>query len=88
MEFEITRLSSKGQVVIPNSLRAGFKEGDRLLVIKSDGKLILRKATDIDEKLKEDVEFARRTEEALKRIEAGEYISIDSENIEEEMSKW
>ena len=34
------------------------------------------------------LEFARRTEEAYKIIEAGEYISIDSENLFEEMMKW
>ena len=35
------------------------------------------------EKLEEDLEFARRTEEAHNRIESGEYISLDSENIED-----
>ncbi len=40
------------------------------------------------EELKEDLEFARRTEEAYDRIEKGEYISVDSENLEEEMQKW
>jgi len=40
------------------------------------------------ENIKEDLEFAQRTEEAYKRIKAGKYISIDSENLDEEMSKW
>jgi len=38
--------------------------------------------------MKEDFEFARRTEEAYKRIEAGEFISVNSENLFEEMNKW
>ncbi len=33
-------------------------------------------------------EFAKRTEEAYKRIEAGEYISVDSKDVVEEMAKW
>lgn len=40
------------------------------------------------EMIKEDLEFARRTDEAFERIESGDYISIDSDNVEEEMKKW
>ena len=40
------------------------------------------------EKLKEDLEFARRTDEAHERIEAGEYIRADSDDLLEEMKKW
>ena len=81
-------MSSKGQVVIPQEMRANFKEGEKILVIQGGDKLILKKATDLDENLKEDLEFAKRTEEAWKRIEKGEFISVDSENLFEEMSKW
>mgnify|MGYP001607556105 CR=1 FL=1 len=88
IEIDITRLSSKGQVVIPTSMRKGFKEGEKLMIIKSNDKIILKKASEMDEQFKEDIEFARRTEEARKRIEAGHYISVDSENLYEEMMKW
>jgi len=86
--ISITRMSSKGQIVIPVEMRKGIKEGEKLVIIEGDGKLILKKASKIDENFQEDLEFARRTEEALKRIEAGEYISVDSENLFEEMNKW
>jgi len=42
-EIEITRLSSKGQVVIPSSMRGDLKEGDKLIVIRKDGEIILKK---------------------------------------------
>ena len=84
----ITRISSKGQIVIPKDMRAGFKEGEKLLIIKYKDRLILKKATSTDENFKEDLEFAKRTEEALKRIEAGEYISVDSKNLFKEMMSW
>ena len=86
--IDITRISSKGQIVIPKDMRAGFKEGEKLLIIKYKDRLILKKATSTDENFKEDVEFAKRTEEALKRIEAGEYISVDSKNLFKEMMSW
>jgi len=88
MDINITRMSSKGQIVIPQEMRKNFKEGEKILIIQGGDKLILKKATDFDENLKEDLEFARRTEEAWKRIDKGEFISVDSENLFEEMDKW
>lgn len=41
--MEITRLSSKGQVVIPSSMRKDLKEGEQLLVIRKDDEIILKK---------------------------------------------
>ncbi len=81
-------MSSKGQIVIPAEMRKGIKEGEKLVIIENKGKLILKKASKVDENFQEDLEFARRTEEAWKRIEAGQYISMDSEDLFEEMVKW
>ena len=81
-------MSSKGQVVIPQEMRGNFKEGEKILVIQGGDRLILKKATDLDENLKEDLEFAKRTEEAWQQIERGEFISVDSKNLFEEMDKW
>ena len=41
--IEITKISSKGQVVIPRGLRKGFNEGDKLIVIRNDKQIILKK---------------------------------------------
>ncbi len=86
--ISVTRMSSKGQIVIPVSMRKNLKVGDDILIIQDDERIILKKSDKLAEQMKEDLEFARRTEEAYKRIEAGEFISIDSENLEEEMNKW
>lgn len=86
--IDITRISSKGQIVIPKDMRAGFKEGEKLLIIKDKGRLILKKATSADENFKEDLEFARRTEEAYKRHERGEFIQMDAEDFLKELEKW
>ena len=87
-QIDITKMSSKGQVVIPIDMRKDIKEGDKLLIIKNGDQLILKKVDAFDENLEEDLEFAKRTEEAYQRIEVGEYISVDSENLFEEMKKW
>ena len=88
VEIEIAKLSSKGQIVIPSSMRKGFEEGEKIILIKANDKIILKKASKMDEQFSEDIEFAKRTEEAKKRIEAGRYLSVDSENLAEEMMKW
>jgi AbrB family looped-hinge helix DNA binding protein len=88
VKIDITKLSSKGQIVIPFEMRGNLKEGDKLIIIENGDQLILKKSDKFDENLKEDLEFARRTEEAYKRIESGEYISVDSDNLFEEMQKW
>lgn len=45
MAVDMTRLSEKGQVVIPNELRKnlGLREGTRFLVMGIDDTIILRK---------------------------------------------
>ena len=87
-EIAITRISSKGQVVIPREMRQDLKEGDKLVVIKNNGQIILKKADKFSKTLEEDLEFARRTEEAYKRHERGEFIEMDGDKFIEEMKKW
>jgi hypothetical protein len=42
-------------------------------VIRNDEQLIIKKASKLDENLKEDLEFAKRTEDAWKKYEKGEF---------------
>ena len=70
-KIDITKMSSKGQIVIPQELREDFAEGDKILVIRNHDQIILKKADKFDKQLKEDLEFARRTEAAYKRLKAG-----------------
>jgi len=88
MEIAMTTLSSKGQVVIPSEFREGMEEGEKLIIIKDDRRLILKKATDLDKQLGEDLEFARRTEEALKRYEQGRFKGMEFDEFISEMKKW
>ena len=68
-ELEITKMSSKGQIVIPSELRIGFEEGEKFVIIKAGKQLILKSVKDFDENIEEDLEFAKRIEEALKSYE-------------------
>lgn len=87
-EIAITRISSKGQVVIPQEMRKDLKEGDKLVVIKNNGQIILKKADKFSETLKEDLEFAKRTEEAWKRYESGQFKEMEFDDFIKEVKKW
>jgi len=86
--ISITKMSSKGQVVIPADMRGDIKEGDKLLVIKSGNQIILKKASNMDKQLKEDLEFARRTEKAWKEIDEGRYTSYTEEEFFKKLREW
>ncbi|MCD6229968.1 MAG: AbrB/MazE/SpoVT family DNA-binding domain-containing protein [Candidatus Diapherotrites archaeon] len=88
MDVGITKMSTKGQIVIPIDLRGEFDIGEKLVVIKTDKKLIIKKASELDNNLAEDLEFAKRTEEALQRIEHGKGTEMKFDDFISEMKKW
>ena len=44
MQIDTTKMSSRGQVVIPLYMRKDIKEGEKLIVKKKDGEIILKKS--------------------------------------------
>ena len=88
VEINITRMSSKGQIVIPIEMRKDIKVGEKLIVIRKGDTILLKKAGKLDANLKEDLEFARRTEEAWKRYDRGEFKSMQFDEFLKEMKKW
>ena len=45
--IDTTKMSSRGQVVIPLDMREDIKEGDKLIVIRKDNEIILKKSIPI-----------------------------------------
>ena len=88
MDIAITRMSSKGQIVIPTKMRRDIPTGETLLIIKNKKQLILKKASELDMTLSEDLEFARCTEEAWQRHDAGKSKSMKSKDFLKELAKW
>ncbi len=81
MDVAITRMSSKGQIVIPAEMRANIAEGEKILLIKNNDQLILKKASSLSKNLEEDLIFARRTEAAWKRYENGEFKTLPADEF-------
>ena len=87
MEVAMTKMSSKGQVVIPLEMREELHEGDKIIVIQNKDQIILKKATKLGKNFEDDLEFARKTEEAWKSYEKGEFISMPADKFLEKLSK-
>ena len=80
-------MSSKGQVVLPSNFRKNIKEGNTLLVLKNNDQIILNPANALDKQFAEDIEFAKRTEEAWKEIEESRGLRMSIDDFLKEMKK-
>ena len=74
MEYAIAKVSTKGQIVIPSSLRIGVNTGDEFLMIKDNEKIILKSMKSLASNLKEDLIFAERVEKAWQDYDKGKFI--------------
>ncbi len=73
MEFAIAKVSTKGQIVIPTALRDDIRKGDEFLIVKDDGRIILKSMKSLAADLKEDLIFAERIEKAWQAYKKGKF---------------
>ena len=73
MEYAIAKVSTKGQIVIPSSLRDDIHSGDEFLMVKDGGRIILKSMKSLATKLKEDLIFAERVEKAWQEYDKGKF---------------
>lgn len=85
---ELTRVSSKGQVVIPTNVRKRLKIGKgSVFAVTAKRDLIVMKK--LDTKIKAtDLETLKLIEEAWEDIEKRRYKSATPEKFFEELAKW
>ena len=88
MEIALTKMSSKGQVIIPAEMRKNMSKGEKLVIIKNKDQIIMKKVSKLDKNFLEDIEFAKRTEEAWKSYDKGKFRSMDSKEFLQELEKW
>jgi len=88
MEIALTKMSSKGQVVIPAGLREDIKEGENLMIIKDNKQLIMKRVNELDKNFREYLEFAKRTEAAWEKYEKGEFKSSTAKEFLKDLKKW
>jgi len=88
MEISITKISSKGQIVIPSYLRKDFMQGEEFLIIKNKDQLVLHRLKDMNKKFKEDLVFAKQTEKMLQKYERGKFKHKSAKEFLKELEKW
>lgn len=85
---ELTKASSKGQIVIPISIREklGVKEGSVFAITAKKDMVVLKK---LDTKMKaEDLKTLKLIEEAWGDMEKGKYRVATVDSFFKEMAKW
>ena len=85
MEYAIAKVSTKGQIVIPNSLRDNIHTGDEFLMIKDEGRIILKSMKSLASTLKEDLIFAERVEKAWQEHDKGKFETKSKEEFLKEL---
>ena len=88
MKIELTKVSSKGQIVIPQAIRksVGLHDGETLTVSAQDGIIVLKKIDNtIDES---DLRTLMEIKEAWKEIAEGKYKKMGSGDFLREISTW
>lgn len=86
---EFTRVSSKGQLVIPQDIRRDLhiKEGDVFATTSAHNGLIIMKRIK-DPIMREDLMILKEVEEAWKEIETGRSKTMSKEDFLKEIKKW
>ncbi len=85
MEFAIAKISTKGQIVIPSSLRSDIRSGEEFLIVKDSGRLIMKKMKNLAQDLKDDFAFAEKIEKAWKDYDAGKFKTKSKDKFLEEL---
>jgi AbrB family looped-hinge helix DNA binding protein len=85
MEYAIAKVSTKGQIVIPTSLRGNINSGDEFLMVKDEGRIILKSMKSLASNLKEDLIFAERVEKAWKDHDKGKFETKTKEDFLKEL---
>ena len=88
MKIELTKISSKGQVVIPLDVRRklALKDGETLAVSTEDDLIVLKKVKNPMEE--DDLRTLKEIKEAWKEIAQGKYIKINKEDFLKEIETW
>jgi bifunctional DNA-binding transcriptional regulator/antitoxin component of YhaV-PrlF toxin-antitoxin module len=88
MLIGITRMDSRGQIVIPATMRSDLVEGAQLLVIREGDRFILNPLEDLEPAVREDIIFAEKTERAFLEYEKGGFSRKKETDFIEDLESW
>jgi AbrB family looped-hinge helix DNA binding protein len=85
MEYAIAKVSTKGQIVIPSGLRKGIHAGDEFLMVKHEGRIILKNMLELASDIREDLVFAEQVEKAWVEHDKGRFETKSKEDFLKEL---
>jgi len=83
--MEITKLSTKGQIVIPNSLRKELQIGTPFIISKQEGLIVLKEVKDFT---KEEIDEIKELDKIWKEIDNGKCESHTEKEFFKKMKEW
>ena len=83
--MEITKLSTKGQIVIPEEIRKDLKSGTAFVVSRQDNLIILKKVEDLT---KQEMEEMKELDKIWKDIDSGNCESYTEREFFEKLKEW
>tara|TARA_Y100000310_G_scaffold345426_1_gene464829 strand:+ start:8327 stop:8578 length:252 start_codon:yes stop_codon:yes gene_type:complete len=83
--MEITKLSTKGQVVIPEEYRKNLEVGTAFAVAKKDDLIVLKKVDNLSDS---EVRELEELQKIWKDIDSGKGESYTKEEFFDELEKW
>lgn len=90
MDVDIVKVSSKGQLVLPLSLRKRLKisTGEKLFVVGAAGTIMLRPLKALSPAMKEELRIEQRAIAGLREIEKGNSEKMSKKEFLRRLSKW
>lgn len=83
--METTKLSTKGQIVIPEEIRKEFDVGTSFVVSRKEDLIVLKKIKGLT---KEEQKEIKELDKAWKSYEKGEFTTMEADAFLEELKKW
>jgi bifunctional DNA-binding transcriptional regulator/antitoxin component of YhaV-PrlF toxin-antitoxin module len=83
--MEVTKLSTKGQIVIPEKLRRGYETGASFVVSKVNEMLILKPVTGLSDNEKKEL---KELNTIWNEIDSGKADKYSEKEFFEAMEKW
>ena len=83
--MEITKLSTRGQIVIPEILREGFTEGTAFNITRKGDLIVLKKIKGFSEK---EIKEMEELDKIWKEIDNGECKTLSKEDFIKDMGSW
>ena len=83
VNIAVSKISSKGQVVIPNSVRKNFQKGEKVVFIEKNGELIMKNMKDFSKKFQEDFLRAQKYTKMIEAYDRGELETTSFKSAEE-----